>query len=74
MPKFRYTGTAPDGHVSPVNWSSRKISVDAVLNGGVFLCLRPGYYQFTAALSPGGGGRTIDIWIVRNNVDQVKDT
>ena len=74
-PIFRYTGTAPDGDVSPVNWSRREINVDSVVNGGVFLCLRPGYYHFTAAMNA-GGSRTfnrqgIDVWIDKNNAPTV---
>ena len=72
-PIFRYTGTAPDGDVSPVNWSRREINVDSVVNGGVFLCLRPGYYHFTAAMSAGGSGG-IDVWIDQNNKATVKDS
>ena len=73
-PIFRYTGDVRDGDVSPVNWSRREINVDSVVNGGVFLCLRPGYYHFTAAMSAGGSGRGIDVWIGQNNAATVKDS
>ena len=56
MPKFRYTGTAQNGGDHgiggiPVVWDTEKSNVDSVINGGVFLCMRPGFYYFTAALS-----------------------
>ena len=57
-----------------MNWSRREINVDSVVNGGVFLCLRPGYYHFTAAMSAGGSGRNIDVWIDQNNAATVKDS
>ena len=77
-PIFRYTGTVRDGDVSPVNWSRREINVDSVVNGGVFLCLRPGYYHFTAAMNAGGSRmfnrQGIDVWIDKNNAPTAKDS
>ena len=70
-PKFRYTGTAPDGDIAPVVWSTEKLNVDAVVNGGVFLCLRPGYYHFTATMSAASySARKIGITLRRNSVRQ----
>ena len=46
-PKFRYTGTAGSGVVSPVMFTKAIINVDAVMNGGVFLCMKPGFYHFS---------------------------
>ena len=46
-PKFRYTGTAGSGVNSPVMFTKAIINVDAVMNGGVFLCMKPGFYHFS---------------------------
>ena len=73
-PKFRYTGTAPSGDIAPVVWSSQKINVDAVVNGGVFLCLRPGYYHFTARMSASRSSNYITISLRLNAVRQSHDT
>ena len=48
-----------------------KINVDAVMNGGVFLCVKPGYYQFAAALSAAHDKNTIGLWINLNSREQV---
>ena len=53
-PKFRLTGTAPSGDVHPVQFQTELLNVEAVINAGVFLCLEPGYYHFSAAMSAGG--------------------
>ena len=50
---------------------TEEINVDAVINGGVFLCVKPGYYQFTAALSAAGDQTGIGFWVVHNSRDQV---
>lgn len=55
FPKFRYTGSAESGGVwgngrIPVIWDMEILNVDSVINGGVFICMRPGFYHFSAAL------------------------
>ena len=75
MPKFRYTGTAPNGGDRtiggiPVVWDTEKFNVDAVVNGGVFLCMRPGFYYFSAALSAPSNER-IGVYINHNSKNQV---
>ena len=73
-PKFRYTGTAPEGDIAPVVWSTEKLNVDAVVNGGVFLCLRPGYYHFTAGMSAASYlANKIGITLSRNSLRQSAD-
>lgn len=56
------TGTAPCGDIAPVVWSNQQINVDAVINGGVFLCLQSGYYYFTAAMST-RADQTVEIFL-----------
>ena len=70
-PKFRYTGTAPEGDIAPVVWSTEKLNVDAVVNGGVFLCLRPGYYHFTASMTPFARPSYLHLRIRRNSYSAV---
>jgi len=72
-PKFRFTGTAPSGDIAPVVWSNQQINVDPVINGGIFLCLRPGYYYFTAAMST-REDQTVEIFLNLNSREIVKDT
>ena len=71
LPKFRYTGTAPSGVVHPVILETEKINVDVVTNGGVFLCLKPGFYQFVAALSAAHDRHAVGLWVVHNSREQV---
>ena len=83
MPKFRYTGTAQSGgsHETggiPVVWDTEKLNVDAVINEGVFLCMRPGIYYFTAALcaqtpnnNPTQGRNSVGVYITHNSKDEV---
>ena len=71
LPKFRYTGTAPSGVVHPVILEIEKLNVDVVMNGGVFLCMKPGYYQFSAGLSAAHDKNSIGLWIVHNSREQV---
>lgn len=71
FPKFRFTGTIPSGSIHPVEFTTEELNVDAVINGGVFLCMRPGYYHFTVAMSAYHSGRKIDVFIVRNSRDIV---
>ena len=67
-PKFRYTGTFPSGTIHPVNWPIKVLNVNAEINGGVFLCMYPGYYHFTAAFgAPRSNG--VGVTIVHNNRD-----
>ena len=54
-------------------WSNQQINVDAIINGGVFLCLRPGYYYFTAAMST-REDQTVEIFLNLNSREIVKDT
>ena len=70
-PKFRYTGTAPSGDIAPVNWGTEKLNVDAVVNGGVFLCLRPGYYHFIASMTPFAHSSYLHLRIRRNSYSTV---
>ena len=70
-PKFRYTGTAPSGDIAPVVWSTEKLNVDAIVNGGVFLCLRPGYYHFTASMTPFAHSSYLHLRIRRNSLSTV---
>ena len=70
-PKFRYTGTAPEGDIAPVVWTTEKLNVDAVVNGGVFLCLRPGYYHFTASMTPFSHSNRLHLRIRRNSYSAV---
>ena len=66
FPKFRYTGTVGSGGVHPVIFTKEIINVDAVINGGVFLCMKPGFYHFSAVLNPVGGHK-VDIEIFHNS-------
>ena len=54
FPKFRLSGTASSGDVHPVQFETELLNVEAVINAGVFLCVEPGYYHFSGALSSGG--------------------
>ena len=67
FPIFRYRGTVPGGDVHPVVWTTEEVNVDAVVNGGVFLCMKAGYYHFAAALSPDQGDGNLAINIVHNS-------
>ena len=60
-PKFRLTGTAPSGDIHPVVWANEEVMVDAVVNNGVFLCMQPGYYHFSAALSADENGKYVGV-------------
>ena len=70
FPIFRLTGTAPSGDIHPVVWANEEIILDAVVNNGVFLCLKPGYYHFSAALSS-AGKKNIGVFIVHNTKNRV---
>ena len=41
------------------------------MNGGVFLCVKPGYYEFSAELSAASDKNDIGLWIVHNSREQV---
>ena len=71
MPKFRYTGTVPSGTIHPVILSTMEINVDVIMNGGVFLCTKPGFYQFSAALTPASDNKQMGVWIVHNSREKV---
>lgn len=71
LPKFRYTGTAPSGNFHPVILDTEEINVDVIMNGGVFLCVKPGYYQFTAALGSRTSDTDIALWILHNSRQKV---
>ena len=71
FPKFRYAGTVPSGDVHPVVWANEQILLDAVVNNGVFLCMKPGYYHFAAALCPNESNKRVSVYIVHNTRDQV---
>ena len=71
MPKFRYTGTVSSGTIHPAILSTRQINVDVTMNGGVFLCTRPGFYQFSAALAAAAQNKEIGMWIVHNSREKV---
>ena len=76
FPKFRYTGSAESGGVwgnggIPVNWDTEILNVDSVINGGVFLCMRPGFYHFSAALSADATDKTIGVYINHNSINKV---
>ena len=60
----------PGREVHPVVWTTEEVNVDAVVNGGVFLCMKPGFYHFSAAISPNGGTR-LGIHIVHNSRNKV---
>ena len=76
MPKFRYTGTAQSGGdhegdgISMI-WDTQEINVDVVMNGGVFLCMRPGFYYFSAALSAHARDKSIGVHIAHNSINGV---
>jgi len=55
------------GTVHPVVFAKEELNVDSVINGGVFLCMKPGYYYFSAAMSPHRSGEKIDVIIVHNS-------
>ena len=40
--------------------------MDAVVNNGVFLCMKPGYYHISAALSAPVEGGDIEVSIMHN--------
>ena len=61
----------PSGTIHPTILNTEHINVDVVMNGGVFLCVRPGYYQFSAAWSTASDKKQIGLWIVHNSRDQV---
>ena len=71
-PKFRYTGKVDAGG----DWTSggiianldtKEINSDAVVNGGIFLCMRPGFYHFSAALSSHAPGKQVGLHIMHNS-------
>ena len=66
FPKFRLTGTAPSGDHHPVIFQKEIFNVNSFINGGTFLCTRPGYYHFSAALSADKKERTIALKIMHN--------
>ena len=39
------------GDVHPVILQAEELNVDSVVNNGVFLCMIPGYYHFSASFS-----------------------
>ena len=49
-PKFRLAGAIPDGDLYPVVFQNEVINVDAVINRGGFLCLKPGIYHFSVTV------------------------
>ena len=67
FPKFRLTGTAPSGDVHPVKFQREIFNVDAVIIGGTFLCTKPGYYHFSAAMSADREIGRIGLSIMHNN-------
>ena len=76
LPKFRYTGSAESGGVwgnggIPVIWDTEKLNVDSVINGGVFLCMRPGFYHFSAALSADATDKSVGVYINHNSINKV---
>ena len=76
FPKFRYTGSAESGGVwgnggIPVIWDTEILNVDSVINGGVFLCMRPGFYHFSAALSADATDKSVGVYINHNSVNKV---
>ena len=54
-----------------VIWDTEQINEDAVVNSGVFLCLRPGFYHFSAALSPHASEKSVGLYITHNSSDGV---
>ena len=69
LPKFRLTGTIPDGTFYPVIFQDEVINVDSVINRGGFLCLTPGIYHFSATVgfNPNNDfGGWIELYIVHN--------
>ena len=48
-----------------------KLNVDAVVNAGVFLCMNPGYYHFSAALSAHATDKHIGVYITHNAINEV---
>ena len=55
----------------PVDWDIEKFNVDAGVNGGVFLCMRPGFYHFSAALSANASNKQVAVYINHNSVNKV---
>ena len=66
LPKFRVTGTASSGTVFPVNFQYEEVNVDALINAGIFLCMKPGYYHFSASMSPASSRGKIGLEIIHN--------
>ena len=69
LPKFRLTGTIPDGTVYPVIFQNEVINLDSVINRGGFLCLAPGIYHFsvTVGFDPDNYSRGyVELYIVHN--------
>ena len=50
FPKFRLTGTIPDGNVYPVIFQNEVINNDAVINRGGFSCMKPGTCHFSVTV------------------------
>ena len=65
--RFQSFGTRGLFQVARSNRSYEEVNVDAVVNGGVFLCMKPGYYYFSAALCAFRGDERIDVIIVHNS-------
>ena len=75
-PKFRYTGKVKAGGDwtsggITANLDTEEINADAVVNNGVFLCMRPDYYHFSAALSPHASGKSVGLYITHNSSNGV---
>merc|ERR1712131_310338 len=51
-PKFRYhLNNGPGyGTVAPIKWDIKKVNEDVEINGGIFLCMKEGWYQFSAGI------------------------
>ena len=65
FPKFRLTGTIPDGDVYPVIFQNEVINVDSVINRGGFLCMKPGIYYFSVTAGFDDCG-FIELYIMHN--------
>ena len=47
------------------------MNADAVINNGVFLCMRPGIYHFSAALSAHADDKEVGLYITHNTSNGV---
>ena len=52
-------------------WDKQELSVDVVMNGGVFLCMRAGLYHFSAALSSHANEKKVGVHIAHNSINGV---